>query len=136
MRRGSAAREEELFSAAHDEELAEDAGKLARMADGERRGRFEADIDVGKAGDLEGGFVEKGKAGMDDLEIEIGKIDRGVVDVAVLEGVHGDGAERHRLVHGDHPDAVLPAALEDGIKKIAIVEALHPHGAVDHVDGI
>src|SRR4029077_7297915 len=97
---------------------------------------FEADIDVGEACDLEGGLVEKSKARMDDLEIEIGEVDRGIVDVAVPERVHGDGAERHRLVDGNHLDAMFPAAFEDRIEKIAAGEALHAPLAVDHVDGI
>ena len=39
-------------------------------------------------------------------------------------------------MHGDHLDAVLPAALEHRVEQLLVVEAKHAHLAVDDVDGI
>ena len=52
---------------------------------------------------------------MDDLEIEIGEVDGGVVDIAVLEWVHRHRAERHRLVNGDDLHTAFPTVLQDRI---------------------
>src|SRR5262249_54102267 len=114
----------------------EDAGELAGMTHGERCRRFEAHINVREAGDLGGGLIEEGKARMDNLEGEIRKVDRRIVNVAVLEGIHGNGAKRHRLVYSDDLDPTLPTGFEDRVGKLMVGEAKHLDLAVNDVDRI
>jgi len=94
----------------------------------QQAGDLEIRIHVREARNCMGGLFDECQPGMDDLEIEIGEIDRGPVNIVHPIRIHWHRPVRNGLVDRDRLDAKLLRPLEKRIGEVRIVHAPRTQG--------